>query len=356
MKKVFKITLSIFIFLILVRISLPYFLTRYVNQVLNDLPGYSGSIKDVDLQLYKGAYAIDSLQIFKSDSSVHVPLFSSHRIELSLQWNALLDGAIVGEVDLIKSTLTMVGAENTNETQYGEDVDWTVPLKKLIPLQINKLAVSDSRIFFKNFQSEPQINLYMQSVNIEATNLSNTDSEEKLLPSKIKGSAVSIGNGRLSLSGDLNVLKQTPDMDIELKFEDVQLKDLNDFLKAYAKIDAEEGTFNLYSEIVVNDGQLEGYVKPIVRDIKLVDFQKDKEQPLELIWESFAGLIIEIFENQKKNQFATKVPLTGSVENPNSKVIPTVLNIFSNAFIEAFKKNTDGTIDFGSKEKAKEEV
>ncbi len=350
MKKRYKILIGIVLLLGATRIYLPYVVTDYVNKILKEIPGYTGSITDVDLQLYKGAYSIDSLEILKADSSIYVPFFSSHRIDLSVQWSALFEGSIVGEIDLINPELYFVASNDTSQAQYGEDVDWTKPIKELIPLKINRLEVHEGTIYFKNFDNEPKIDLYLTELELKATNLTNATSENKSLPSELTASGYSIGGGQLNVSGGLNILKKIPDVDIDMNFEGVDLTALNDFLKVYAKMDAEKGTFNLYSEIVIDDGQLTGYVKPLIRDLELVSWQDDKNQPLQLIWESVAGVVLEIFENQKKDQLATKVPMKGDLSNPKTKVFPAIWNILSNAFVQAFKKSTDDTLDFEQKE------
>ncbi|MGB3468491.1 MAG: DUF748 domain-containing protein [Cyclobacteriaceae bacterium] len=348
MKKRYKIIIGIIILLVAVRIYLPYGIIKFVNKTLADIPGYTGYITDVDLQLYKGSYSIDSLNILKQDSSVAVPFFSSDRIDLSVQWSALFDGSIVGEIELVNPDLNFVAAKDTTQEQFGEDVDWTKPVKELMPLQINKFTVTNGTINFKNFDTEPKIDIFINDFFLVATNLNNAESNELKLPSTLSATATSIGGGKLDVSGGLNLLKQVPDMDIDAKFEGVNLPALNDFLRAYAKLDAEGGTFDLYSEVVVNDGKLKGYVKPIITDLNLVKWSEDKDKPLQMIWETVASVVIELFENQKKDQFATKTPFSGDLNTPDVKIMPTIWNIFKNAFINAFNQSIDGTLDFGA--------
>jgi hypothetical protein len=136
-------------------------------------------------------------------------------------------------------------------------------------------------------------------------------------------------------------------MDLDLKFEKVNMPALNDFFRAYAKVDVEKGSFNLYSELTIDSGMVAGYVKPIAVGVKVADFKKDKEKPLNLLWQSFVGLVEEVFENQKEDQFATKVPIEGNLnKNVDASVWPTVWNIFRNAFVKAFERNTDDSVQF----------
>lgn len=133
---------------------------------------------------------------------------------------------------------------------------------------------------------------------------------------------------------------------MDMKFEGIDMPSLNDFFLAYAGIDIERGTFNIYSEMTVNDGALEGYVKPVAQNVQVLSWKKDKSNPLNLIWQAIVGLFAEIFENQSEDQFATKIPLDGNLKDIKTSTWPAIWNIFRNAFVKAFEKNTDDTIKF----------
>ncbi|MDO1448866.1 hypothetical protein Q0590_21490 [Rhodocytophaga aerolata] len=61
--------------LIVVRLCLPSIVKYYANQTLqNDLKGYTGSIQEIDIHLYRGAYAIHGLRIDKKVGKLPVPL------------------------------------------------------------------------------------------------------------------------------------------------------------------------------------------------------------------------------------------------------------------------------------------
>ena len=49
------IILSVIVLLVVARILLPIFLEKNVNKVLDDIPGYTGMVTDVDVALYRGA-------------------------------------------------------------------------------------------------------------------------------------------------------------------------------------------------------------------------------------------------------------------------------------------------------------
>jgi len=342
---------SILLVLVVARLMLPYFVTKYVNKVLSEIPGYWGSISDVDIHLIRGAYLIQDLKLFKVDGNKRVPFIDIPGTDLSVEWSALFDGALVGEVIFVDPKLNFIGGDKKNaagqtENQSGENVDWTKPIKKLMPLQINRLEVIRGSVFFYDFTTKPNVDISLTQLHALATNLNNAERQKKPLPSSVKMSAISVGNGKITLDMNMNVLKEIPDLDMNLKFEGIDMPALNDFFKAYAYVDIERGTFNLFSEMAINDGIIQGYVKPLAQDIKVVSWKDDKQKPLNLIWQGIVGFFVEVFENQKKDQFATKVPLQGDLNNIKTSTWPSVWNIFRNAFVKAFEMTTDNTVTF----------
>ena len=346
MKKKYIVLLVFVGLLIIVRLMLPFFVVKYVNKVLSEIEGYQGSITDVDLHLYRGAYVIDSLVIEKIEGNQPVPFFSTKRIDLSVHWNAIFNGSIAGEVILEQPIINFVSGGDSAEAQYGEDVDWTKPIKELMPLQINLFTVNNGELHFQDFSAKPPVDVYLNDLQVETTNLSNAKNISDTLPSHLKLTAKSIGGGDLLLTGDMNILKEIPDFDLDLKFENVDLTALNDFLEAYAKVDAEQGIFHLYAEILLLNGQFEGYVKPLLVDLKIIDLSDDNKSALMKIWEVVVGFVLEIFQNQPNDQFATKVPISGDLNDTETGILPALWNILSNAFVQAFDKDTDGTINF----------
>ncbi len=168
MNKKLKIILAVVIVLVAVRALLPIVITKYVNKVLAEIPDYKGSIYDVDLNLYRGAYNIDSLKIFKIEGNKEVPFVEVPLIDLSLEWRSLIKGAVVGEVIFNKPRLNFIDSKDDEKDQYGGDVDWTEPIKKLMPLTINRLEIKNGDIRFLNLESKPQVNLIFKPTSVNS--------------------------------------------------------------------------------------------------------------------------------------------------------------------------------------------
>lgn len=342
-RKRFIVPFSILLLLVLVRLSLPFVVKNYVNSVLAAIPGYHGYVQDIDLSLLRGAYVIDSLTLKRLDATSEVPFLSIPKTDISIAWGTLFKGKIVSELFLTAPEFIYVFEDQESESADPDFDDWTKALTGIIPIDINKMVISDGKMAFVQLSADPNIDLHFDNVNLNATNLRNVIQKELNLPSAIHATATSIGQGKVKLNGKMNLVKKIPDMDITFSLEGASATALNDFTKHYAEVDFESGSFNLYSEIAIADGYLTGYVKPLLKDAKLIG---EGDGFLNVLWEGFVGFFKFLLKNKGNNTLATNVPLEGDLNNVEGKVWPTIFNTIKNGWVKAFENQVDGNVEF----------
>ncbi|MEE1961071.1 DUF748 domain-containing protein [Allomuricauda taeanensis] len=348
-KKVYKrkrylLPAILIVLLIAFRIALPYIVKNYVNKVLADIPGYYGQVEDIDLSLITGAYTIDHLYLNKVNAGSQIPFLDFEKTNISIEWSSLLKGKVVSEINMTRPTVIYVFEDQQKESEGDADIDdWSKALTDLVPIDINKLEIHGGKMAFVQLTADPNIDLHLDQIELYATNLRNVVRTEARLPSNLSADAISIGGGNLHLEGQMDLVKQIPDMDLALSLENANATALNDFTDHYAGIDFDKGTFNLYSELAIADGYLKGYLKPILKDTKLIG---KEDAFLDVLWEGFVGFFKFVLKNHKQNTLATKVPIEGDLNDVKTKTWPTVTNIFKNAWIKAFKGIVDNDIEF----------
>jgi len=343
-KKRYVIPIVIIFLLIALRIALPYIVKNYVNSVLSDIPGYYGQVEKIEINLYRGAYVIHELYLNTVDGESEVPFLDLEKTDISVAWNALFDGKIVSEIILTRPTFIYVFEDQqaADSTQTEAD-DWSKALTDLVPIEINNLKIIDGKAAFVEMTADPTIDLNMNNIELTATNLRNVVNQEGKLPSEVHATATSIGSGNLKLDGEMDLVKEIPDMDISFSLENASITAFNDFTNHYAGIDFAEGNFNIFSEIAISDGFLTGYLIPILKDSKLIE-KEDKF--FEKLWEGFVGFFKFIVKNQKENTLATEIPIEGNLNAVQGEFWPTFLNIFKNAWIQAYQGTIEGKVDF----------
>ncbi|WP_339837365.1 DUF748 domain-containing protein [uncultured Maribacter sp.] len=342
-KKRYLLPVIIISSLILIRIALPYIVKSYVNNVLADIPGYYGQVDDIDLSIISGAYTINDMYLNTVNANSEVPFLDFKKTEISIEWKALIHGKIVSEIKMHEPTIIYVFEDQQDTTGQANTEDWSKALTNLVPIDINQLTIEKGKFAFLQLQADPDIDLNLSNVNLAASNLRNVIEKTRTLPSNIHATATSIGNGNVVLKGDMNLVKEIPDMDISFSLENAEAKALNDFTNYYAGIDFDEGSFDLFGELAIADGYLKGSFKPILENARLIG--KD-DGFLKTLWEGFVGFFKFILKNHKQDTLATKIPIEGDLNSVKTKIWPTVSRIFRNAWIKAYQGVVDDDLNF----------
>ncbi|MEI9864905.1 MAG: DUF748 domain-containing protein [Limisphaerales bacterium] len=235
---------ALIIFLVVVRISLPFVVKAYVNHKLNEANDYAGHIGDVDMKLWKGGYRIHQIEILKKTAGVQSPLFSAKVMDLSIEWRELFDGAIAwARSPCSKPRVNIVSGPTPEQTQNGEDERWDKMLQALFPFKVNRFQIDDGEIHFQNPSATPPVDIYLRQVSATATNLTNARDLKEKLPAGLIASGSALGGGQLSLQLQMNLLKPMPTYEMNCGLTNVDLVALNDFLRAYGKFDVAHGDF-----------------------------------------------------------------------------------------------------------------
>jgi len=133
---------SLLIILIAARIALPYILLKFVNNELNQIPGYQGKVDDIEVALIRGAYIIKGIQLNKTGGNIPVPFFSADKTNISIEWHALLHGAIVAQIIVTNPVLNFVKGPTEATSQTTVDKSWVDVVNKLIPFKLNRFEVN----------------------------------------------------------------------------------------------------------------------------------------------------------------------------------------------------------------------
>lgn len=334
------IAIGVLAVLLIVRLMLAIWVADYVNRRLERMGDYHGRLASVDLHLWRGAYSINGLKIEKRTGKVPVPLLDAPRIDLEVSWKALAHGAIVAEVEFLRPELNFVDSSSRSAGQSGTGVDWRRQLEALLPIRLDEVQVHDGRVHFRNFGSDPPVDLEATRVEGVVTNLSNARKASARAASFDLAARI-LGDAPVTAKADFDPLGSLRDFKLAIKVSDADLRKANDFLQAYTKVDVEQGSGDFVMELEAKKGRLDGYAKPLFHDVKVFSWKHDVEEqhdnPLRAAWEALAGGIQNLFKNQSEDQFATRVEIHGTIERRDISVLEAIGGILHNAFVEAFK-------------------
>lgn len=244
----------LFLVLLCIRIALPTVAKDLINERLANMEGYQGYVEDVDIALFRGAYTLNNVEIVKQSSGGETePFLSGDTIDLSIQWGALLQGSIVGEVILSGMDVRVIGSENESESQTGEEVDWHQYLEDLVPFQLNQVLFENSSVSFRAPGIDMDDALMASDVNGHILNLTNSaeDPEAAFADFDLVARVL---EAPLNIEGSVNPNANPLLFDVNLTLEQVSLPQVNPWFRQYLNVDAQGGTFELYLEVAASEG------------------------------------------------------------------------------------------------------
>ncbi|HEY7435212.1 MAG TPA: DUF748 domain-containing protein [Methylomirabilota bacterium] len=242
-------------------------------------------------------------------------------------WSATVDGVHVDYVHTAKKA--GVGKEVARETVKAADRSQDPGLM----LRVDRLDIVKSNFGFVNKTVSPTYRVYVNDTAMTLTNLSSLPSGET---SEAKLTGKFMGNGPASAGFKLLPARPGPDFDLAVKIDETDLETMNDLLRAHGNFDVTGGRFSMYSEISVKDRRMSGYVKPLFQDMTVYDARQDRDKNvLRKVYEGVVGGVSRVLQNRPRDEVATRVEISGPLENPNASIIETVVGLVQNAFFKA---------------------
>jgi hypothetical protein len=332
----FWLLIVVLVAFVVVHTYLAIWVRDYVNRKLSEIHGYRAHVSAVTLHLWRGAYQIHYIDIKKTSGDVPVPFFSAPLVDLSVEWHALIfEWAFVGNIEIHRPKMNLVNGSSEETRQAPVDKPWAQKIKQLFPLKINRFAVHNGEIHYRDFSRKPNVNLPLDNVQMVATNLTNSKKLSKSLIADIgiEGRPLGAGDARSQISLDPYAARPTFAFNLEVK--EVPLVKLNGFSKAYGNFTFDTGTLKVAMEASAKNGAYHGYVEPVFDHMSIFNPAKE-DNPITAVWEAILEGITRIVRNYSKDRFGTKVPFSGTFEHPNPDILTTIGNAFRNAFIKAF--------------------
>lgn len=238
-------------------------------------------------------------------------------------------------VDVDDLTLDGVVADYV---QRASDSD-RAPRKQPIPssgpsptVHVERIHIDKGELGLVNETVDPPYRLFLDQPEVLVRNIS--------IPASNRQGTVEL-KGRFMGSGRTLVrAKFRPgdrlDIDSSARVEHTSLTALNDVLRSYGDFDVNAGDLSLYSELTVHGPRVEGYVKPIVQNLDVYDAKQDAEKSVfRKAYEALVGAGATVLRNQPRDQVATRIPISGRLDDPQLSTLQAVFGIVRNAFFKA---------------------
>ena len=208
-----------------------------------------------------------------------------------------------------------------------------------LELSIEKLRVSDSRLGFVNRAAQPEYRVFLADAELSLDNLSN---QQEAGPARVRLEGRFMGSGDTRVTAVFRPEERGADLGVDVQVRDTDMRKLNPLLRAYGSLDVVRGYVSVYSELSIREGRIDGYVKPLFRDVDVYSIEQDSgKNPLTQLYEGLTGGVAGLLENRKREEVATKTDLSGPLEDPDTSTLQVVARLVQNAFFKAILPGLD---------------
>ena len=136
------------------------------------------------------------------------------------RWWCAFHRRLVGKIVVLHPILNFAKGP-TKETAQTEipTKPWTKVVGDLMPLKLNRFEIFNGEIHYRDFYSDPKVNIFATQIHILAENLSNAKHQPEELPSTVEATCSGIYGGNATLHMKLNALKDVPTFEVKARAE-----------------------------------------------------------------------------------------------------------------------------------------
>ena len=212
-----------------------------------------------------------------------------------------------------------------------------------LEVRLNRIRIAGAELGMINKAATPAYHLFLKDARLDVDNLSNQGKDGV---ASARASGLFMGSGKARASARLRPKGKSANFDLELTIEETEMKTLNKLFLATGNFDVTAGRFSLYTEIAVRDGVVDGYVKPLFRDVDVYNREQDRKKNIvRQMYEGILGGLSWLLENRPREEVATTTRISGRLSNPETNSWEVVLGLIQNAFFRAILPGLERSIE-----------
>jgi hypothetical protein len=204
---------------------------------------------------------------------------------------------------------------------------------------LNSVQIHDGSIHFRSYKMPKPVDVYLNNLQASVDDLTNIQDRTTPMLTMVKADGLAMNQAAFEFRMKLNPFAYRPTFHMAVRLIGLDVTKINDLALTYGQFDFKSGWFDLVVEVDASQGQLQGYAKPLFRNLKvfsvLADLKNDRN-PLQFFWQALLGVTTGVLKNQPHDQFGTLIPFTGDLTAPNTDILSAIGNVLRNAFVRAY--------------------
>ncbi len=320
----------------------------FARRAFDNLQGYKGTYKDVSIGVIPPQAEITNLELIKDPSTEGGEfIIFTERAQLNVLWKKLFKGALVMRVNIDHPKLTIIQEPIPPKPPKPPEVKKPPPkipdvkeqLKKAPPARIDHIEVNNAEIIFVDATERSKPRFWIHDMGVRIQNIATREKLAKGVPTTVSANGVVQKSGDLRFFLTANPWEKGLSFSGETELKGLALPDLYEFATAKADIKPIRGTFDLFTSFNAKGNEITGGIKPVLHN---VDVAPEDSTFLNQLKSTVVNVTVSVLSGspdqpEEGEKLATIIPIKGTVTDPNPQIVPTVLGIIRNAFVEGLQ-------------------
>ncbi len=299
-------------------------------------------IADMDLGYFRPLTDRHNVDVRKGSASANGSLEYSPKItEISLK-QLVLNG-----VDADYVHLSRTAAAEKERLEKTKEAAKELSNKPEAKIRIATLKIASGSFGYVNKASNPNYRVFINKIDATMTNFSNQFAEG---PANVELKGQFMGTGDTKATATFRSEKESPDFSLNLAIVNTQMPAMSDLFRAYGNFDIRQGLFSLFTELTVRNNMINGYVKPMFKDLEVTDRRTKQQKGIfHRLYVAVVRGLAKLLENPETKQVATEAKISGTVGGAHTSTLQVIVNLIRNAFIQAILPGFEREVTGGGK-------
>ena len=224
---------------------------------------------------------------------------------------------------------------------------WQIMRSILIPLKINSVEIQGGTLHYLDLTTPAPFDMEIHNIHASLVGLQDRANADNPLPAVLNLTAQTIGQGQAKFNLAFDPHAVLPAFKVEGQIEEMQLNEINAFLKNYTSLRVKSGEFNFYMEAAAKGGYVKGYAKPMFKDLKVALAPEAQGNVFKQMYRAVVQWVADLLKNNETGHVAAQINLSGKINDPDQSGLWSVIGtLLRNAFLEALLPGIDSSIQY----------
>ena len=318
--------------LVIIRVILDPIASHYVHKKLDQGEGFRGTFSKLHLSIIPPAVVMTNVKIIEEPGGTwENPLYFIEKMRASVYWREVLRGHLVADAELDSPKLLFITYQEKKSGKKAKTIG--EQLADMSPLRIDRLDVHDGELLIARGTGDKAPELWIHRAELIAENMATRKALMEGEYSKLRGHAIVQRSGKLTLAVNMDPWAKSLTFSGKAALEDLDLRELYAFTKDRTDLRATQGEIDLFADLRARGGVLSGGVKPVLKNVEVESARPGLGDKLKAALTD-AAIHLVSNEDHGDEKVTTVIPLKGKVSDVHTQMVPTILGIIRNAFVE----------------------